>query len=125
MTPPASAAFTRLIAPLHRVLGYLPFAWLLAFGAMVSGGAWHLGHLPRYGPDPDPATGGLFWVEFLLFLLSFLTVPAWALLTVLLLGTAPAVVRRNGVSVGLGLLGIGGYAALRLWLPDLFAWVMD
>jgi membrane protein YdbS with pleckstrin-like domain len=118
-------SFAHRLAPLHRVLGWVPFAWLLAFGVQVGRGAWQFGHLPRYGPDPDLTTGWLFWAEFSLLLMGVLTVPVWGLLTVFLLGAAPGVLRRNTVSVGLCLLGLGGYVGVRLWQPDLFAWVMD
>ena len=124
MTPLTS--FTHhLLAPLHRILGWVPFAWLLTFGLIVGRGVFQLGHLPHYRSDPDASTGLLFWAEFSLFLLGMLVVPVWGLLTVYLLAAAPGMLRRNALSVCLCLLGIGGFVGVRLWQPDLLAWVAD
>jgi len=114
------------LSRLHRVLGLVPFAWLLAMTVFVCRVTWQLGHLPGY-QDPTPeAWVGVHLMVMVLFGLGIYAILAWSICTAMLLTLAPRELRSNIVSVGLCLLSIGAYAAV-LWLPnlDLIEWLFD
>jgi hypothetical protein len=120
------ASVARWFGYLHRGLGLLPFAWLLAMTVLVSRVAWQLGRLPGY-QDPTPESWGVVHgVVIGLFIAGIHATWAWSVCSAILLALARQELRRNVVSMGLCLLGMGAYMAV-LWLPNLhlLEWLLD
>lgn len=78
----------RVLIYLHRLIGYLPIAWSISCISLISIASIKLGHLPRYGVDPDPTAMGYEYFEFfstILVLLGFAAVVVWPIMLVVLL----------------------------------------
>ncbi len=111
----------KLLKLIHWIISLIPFIWFVTFLIQVLIGIIHFKTIPREYVQTDPYSIGLLGLNYfsiILLMLSFLAVPAWFIISILIL-----VINKKSfpkISSLLFAIGVAGYFLFAFEFPDVF-----
>ncbi|MGZ5244998.1 MAG: hypothetical protein ACXWDO_05825 [Bacteroidia bacterium] len=119
--------FTNLRIAL-KIFSFIPLIAFSGILLMILAGILLLGHVPRYGVDPDPFTLNLDIFGLILicsFTLSIFIIPFWILIFVHLVINRYPFSKSEYFSLISMLLGVLFFVVLKIGQPNILEWVLD
>ncbi|MGZ5242569.1 MAG: hypothetical protein ACXWEY_01160 [Bacteroidia bacterium] len=111
-----------------RIFAIIPFIWIGSELLMILIGTIAVGHIPKYGVDPDPSSLNLIILNLSLMfglMLNICVLPFWVLILLHLIINRVQFSRNEYFSFLSMVLGITVFLIHRVYHPKIMDWVTD